>query len=355
MLEPAPNPVVTVSGRRILVDGVPLYLKGVNWNPVARGGVHPMNLDFAGYAARDIPLMKSAGVNAVRTYEPLTDRGVLDQLWASGMYVVNTAYASGGATVASAGWVVDQVKDHPSILMWAIGNEWNYNNLYVSSMTYDSSKQRIREVARLIKQRDPAHPVSTIYGEVPSAETLGFLSDVDVWGINTYRGLSFGDLFSAWKGHSGKPMYLGEYGADAWNTNVNREDQQAQAEATTALMQEINGEATLRGGVCVGGFIFEFADEWWKDGRGSSSSHDTGGVAPGGGPHPDGTFNEEWWGLVDIDRKPRQAYNAFAAVQKPTAPRLLSPRSTRALRASGDESRPSFFGATADDALFNMV
>ena len=34
-------------------------------------------------------------------------------------------------------------------------------------------------------------------------------------------------------------------------------------------------------------------DEWHKDNDGSKDRHDTGGTAPGGGPYPDMTFNED--------------------------------------------------------------
>ena len=104
-------------------------------------------------------------------------------------------------------------------------------------------------------------------------------------------------------------MYIGEYGADAWNANIDSEDQDSQAVATTRLLNEITEHDTLNGGPCTGGIIFEWADEWWK--AGNPWSHDKGGIAPGGGPYPDKTFNEEYWGLVTIDRETRKAYYAY--------------------------------------------
>jgi hypothetical protein len=125
------------------------------------------------------------------------------------------------------------------------------------------------------------------------------------------------------------------YGADAFNAlpDVNSYDPQSQAAATVKLGTQIveastkraarvlsssGGDAALSavGGVLSGGFIFEWADEWWKaDGR--WEEQDTGGIAPGGGPFPDLTFNEEYWGLVDIDRNTRAAYTAYTDLPAP--------------------------------------
>lgn len=311
---------VSVSGRQILVNGEPLHLRGVCWNPVGKGGTHPGNLDFGGFAPRDIPLMRAAGINAVRTYEPVTDRAVLDQLQEAGIFLLNTVYANGNATVNSASDIVADLADHPAILMWVLGNEWNYNALY-SSLTFEQSVARLNEVATAVRAADPSRPIATIYGELPDAALLAQMPDIDVWGINAYRNIGFGALFDDWEVLSGKPMFLGEYGADAWNADTERYDPESQAHATGVLTQLIvDHSAALGDGVTSGGTIFEWADEWWKSGN--PDAHDDGaddGV-PGGGPYPDDNFDEEWWGIVDIDRTPRPAYETLSEIYTQLGP-----------------------------------
>jgi len=306
---------IQVRGRQLLVGGRPVHLKGVAWNPVGKGHHHT---DFATFVDRDADLLAKAGVNAVRTYSPITDRGVLDKLWARKIWVVNSVYNYGGNSPSSVIDAVNAVKDHPAILMWSIGNEWNYNGLYTGMALWDAAA-RLQEVAAVIKQHDRAHPVACVFGELQNLQAVDArMPDVDLWGVNAYRGISFGGLFSSYAGLVQKPMFLGEYGADAFNAKIGREDQDSQAKATAALTQEIVAHSSLGGGVCIGGFVFELADEWWKDGEGSAGVHDVGGSAPGGGPYPDMTFNEEWWGLVDVDRSPRAALRALSGVALPS-------------------------------------
>ena len=319
---PSPNRRIQVVGKQLVVNGKPLHIKGVAWNPVGKGGSYPRDLDFSGFVEQDAALMQRMGINAIRTYEPITDVKVLDTLWSKGIWVVNSVYNFGGSSARSAGDPVRATKDHPAILMWTIGNEWNYNGLY-TGMSFRDCVNRIREVAEVVRGIDTMHPISSIYGEVVGKfdEAEALLRDhVDIWGINAYRDISFGSMFDQYERVSQKPMYLGEYGADAFNAQINREDRSAQAKATKVLTEEILSESSVLGrGACIGGFVFEFADEWWKDGSGSPRVQDTGGIAPGGGPYPDKTFNEEWWGLVTIDREPRPAFDEYAKSDIPQA------------------------------------
>ena len=74
-----------------------------------------------------------------------------------------------------------------------------------------------------------------------------------------------------------------------------------------------------------GGVVFNFNDQLWKVGNynvglgglvnytAGDTSYNTynpdGFVVPGG--HPDGVANEEYFGLVDADRNPKQVYQAL--------------------------------------------
>lgn len=302
---------ISIQGRKIMVNGKVFYMKGVNWNPVPKGRSHPpRNEDFLTYAKRDAPMMKAAGINIVRSYKTIKSTEVLQIFVDNNIRVVNPLNPLNSRNHNQQ--IVRSLKHHPGIFMWSLGNEWNYNHCYgkESGVSWKECANKVREASNAIKSIDSAHPVTTIYGEMPDKGLVDSMPNVDVWGLNIYRGISFGNLFDVWSGISSKPMYIGEYGADAWNSRIRREDPDSQAEATSKLVKEIKAKSTKKGGPCTGGIIFEWADEWWKSGN--PNSHDNGGHAPGnGGPYPDGAFDEEYWGLVTIDRKPRRAYYAY--------------------------------------------
>ncbi|MCU0677937.1 MAG: hypothetical protein MUE69_34840, partial [Myxococcota bacterium] len=182
-----------VDGRRLLIDGEPLEIRGVCWSPVPRGSAWPP--DYARFVDRDAEMMAAAGITHVRTYGPILDRTVLDRLHARGIAVLMTVYSWGGDPESVATESARQVIDHPAIAMWLVGNEWNYNGYY-TGLPFGEAVARTERVAAALKALDPSRPVATIYGELPSPETLAAIPSVDLWGINAYRGIGFGDLFA---------------------------------------------------------------------------------------------------------------------------------------------------------------
>merc|ERR1719245_1090323 len=98
----------------------------------------------------------------------------------NGVYVLNTVYSSGFLPVESVVDAVNAVKDHPAILMWVVGNEWNYNGLYYG-LSFADALSKVREVVEAIKRLDASHPVATVFGELPTKETLETLHEVDIW------------------------------------------------------------------------------------------------------------------------------------------------------------------------------
>mmetsp|Transcript_116495 Transcript_116495/g.336511 ORF Transcript_116495/g.336511 Transcript_116495/m.336511 type:complete len:547 (+) Transcript_116495:132-1772(+) len=311
-------PKVETFERHLTVDGREFNLKGVNWNPVRKGGSLE-DLDFRGFVETDADLMWQAGINAVRTFSPITDIDVLDALWKRGIYVLMSVYVSAKEPISALIEPVKKTKSHPAVMMWLVGNEWNYNGLY-RHWPIDVTREIVKDAAELIRTIDSTRPIGSVYGGMPDAQTVRELSEaIDIWGINQYEESSFGGLFEKWaKLPTVKPMFLSEYGADAFDSRRGRPNEEAQAEATRRLTEEILRHTSQRpGGVCVGHVVFELADELWKSG--SPDRHDIAGATHNvyGDVAPDDEFNEEWWGLVRYDGTPRAAFREYAQMDSP--------------------------------------
>lgn len=104
------------------------------------------------------------------------------------------------------------------------------------------------------------------------------------------------------------PLFIGEFGVDAYDAVSAAAGRGRQADATGQLGAELRDAAAARSSGVVGGFVFEWADEWRK--AGPPYDEHRPGAGPAGGP-----FNEAWFGLVDIDREPRPAYDAVKVLR----------------------------------------
>ena len=298
---------VSISRRKILVNGAPYSIKGICYNPVPKGRT---SRDFS-RLTEDLTLMVEAGINTIRVYSPIDDRAVLDEIHAAGLKVImGIGYNQDKYFDILSGSFVDYVnkyKDHGAILMWEMGNELNYHPEWFGG-DIQNWYTALNKAAEMIHQSDPSHPVSTAHGELPDALALSSCPNIDVWGINAYRWDHPENIFSEWKAISEKPMYLAETGGDSYMTIESHGydqgvNQQAQADATENILAAVFKKQD----VCSGVTLFSFLDEWWK--AGNPDTQDPGGSAPNSSGVPyDGAPNEEYWGIVDIDRNPKMAY-----------------------------------------------
>jgi hypothetical protein len=298
---------VTVSGRQILVDGSRYLIKGICYHPVPK---NKDSRDF-GNLSDDLDLMAEAGINTIRVYAPIDDPSVLDQIEEAGMKViVGFGYNQGGNYDILSGTYLDYIrkfKGHGAILMWELGNEYNYHPEWFEG-DLENWYTSLNNAAAAIRKLDPSHPVATAHGELPDELAMNLCPEIDVWGLNVYRWDRPGEIFSQWEELSDKPMYLSEAGADSYMTIARDEyaegvNEKAQADANENILNAVFSNLE----VCSGVALFAFCDEWWK--AGDNGKQDVGGWAPNSTGVPyDGSPNEEFWGIVDIDRNKKESF-----------------------------------------------
>ncbi|MGR3309274.1 MAG: glycoside hydrolase family 2 TIM barrel-domain containing protein, partial [Candidatus Brocadiales bacterium] len=331
---------VQISGRTLLVNGEPFKIKGVGYQPTPIGAV-PWEYDFFSdpdIYNRDLPILREMNVNAIRTYGVVSSTGFLDACYNDGVdpiYVVMGYYIPteideipidlSNDTVREGikdGFrtYVSTYKTHPAVLMWSPGNE--------TELVYEGRDRdlftllnELAEVAYIEELRDvegtPYHPVTAAIENIEEIDDNAlFTTDddmdyIDVWGGNVYEGITFDDMFDDFLHRSQKPFWVSEYGIDAYHVtsyhfdrvsgrhvvdtgDVNEDEQ---ADWTAALTVEI-----MLSDVPIGGMVFAYSDEWWKEGE--PSVHNRSGSARD--PRvdewvfPDRFQNEEYWGVVEV-------------------------------------------------------
>jgi hypothetical protein len=312
-------------------------------------------------AVGDFQLLKDMGANAIKLYASGSKEGyksgalnkeVLRDLYKTYGIMVIMGDFLGAYTVGSgADWntgtdyndpehrkkmmesvkrMVMEHKDEPYVLMWQLGNENEMGCDYtgVNATRTNAGKYPeaylsfVEEVAKMIHEIDPDHPVST--GNL----TTSFLHlykklvpSVDIYGVNIYFQNGFGAVWSKIKRNYDRPLLITEFGCDSYYNNVG-ERQDLQKEVFKNCWEDIcYNRAGGKGiGNSIGGIMFEWLDEWWKDTHSgdSPSSHQTKSQFRMN--FFDGWSQEEWLGLCGQGdgskspflRQPKEAYYYFA-------------------------------------------
>jgi hypothetical protein len=231
--------------------------------------------------------------------------------------------------------VATEYRNTPGLLMYLLGNENNYGLSWGGAETEDIPVEdheitttRARDMYKLfnkavlaMKSIDKSHPIAMCNGDLLYLDiVVEECPDVDIYGTNMYRGVSFGDVFDRVKNEYGKPLMFTEFGADAFNAQSNSEDQLSQAFYMVGNWKEIYANAAGMGkvGNSLGGFTFQFSDGWWKYGQTDNLDvHDNNASWESGGYFRDlvegeNNMNEEWFGIAAKGAtNERGLYNLF--------------------------------------------
>ncbi|MFD7401593.1 glycoside hydrolase family 2 TIM barrel-domain containing protein [Streptomyces sp. NPDC059866] len=290
---------VEIVGRDLLVNGERVFIRGVN-----RHDFHPLTGRTVSYddMRADLVLLKRFGFNAIRTAHYPNDPSLYDLADELGFYVVDEADIEShdhaheiaddprylNAFVDRVSRMVLRDKNHPSVIIWSLGNESDYG------ANHDAA-------AGWVRRHDPTRPV-----QYEGAAKRGW-ADPDVASdiaCPMYAPIEE-CVAHALSGKQTKPLIQCEYSHAMGNSNGTLADHWSAIEATPGLQ---------------GGFIWEFWDhgilqhvsDGRPAGRAGAGLYEGGVAAPGhrwayggdfGEALHDGAFIAD--GVVFPDRTPK--------------------------------------------------
>lgn len=364
----------SADGMKLSVNGKDFFINGMNWDCFPIGTNYSYSLwnqpddVIRGALDYEMPLLQNMGVNTIRLYTGVPARWIKYIYEHYGVYtMLNHSFGRYGLTIKGK-WqpntdysnaavrelllkevkdMVSQYKDTPGLLLFLLGNENNYGLFWRGAETENiplQDRKSTKDASHLYKLfNDAAKEMKAINQNQPVAICNGDLlfldiiakecTDIDILGINTYRGLTFTDLYERTKKEISKPVMLTEFGADAFNMQANSEDQEYQAKVLVSNWKEIYANAAGMGkaGNSLGGFTFQFSDGWWKTGQTTNlEEHDAMASWSNGGYLNDyqpgeNNMNEEWFGICakgktnergNYQLYPRAAYYALKEVHQ---------------------------------------
>lgn len=357
--------LVATDGRNVTVNGENFIFRGVNYSPAPIGSNNAwcpwgdwFQPYWKGIYQRDIPQMAAMGVNVVKVYsmtgfpwggDPnknlISHTDFYDALYKAGIYVIPSVYTTSVNinSYSSQNWdaqefmkqwkvIVAEGKSHPAVLGWSFGNEVN-TDLNLNDNAYWG---KINDMLGHIKQMSPSKitmiPLQDQSesggGVAPVRVHDSAMTNLDVWGVNSYRGRvnsGFDTLFSTHKVNSVKPLLITEFGSPETTRDSNGKivvmtnNAVATANYIKAHWTGHSDSITNNTDVCVGGMIFEWTDEWYKK-DGAPITQQDPSVATNDA-FPGGWWDEEGFGINGIALNGRDA-----ASPDPGRPDILQPR-----------------------------
>jgi Glycosyl hydrolases family 2, TIM barrel domain len=156
--------------------------------------------------------------------------------------------------------IVKEIKDHPAVLMWAIGNELDY----IPPLKPFNPKvwDAVNDAAIEIHKIDPDHPVMTVIGTSMMEKVADIRKrcpDIDLLGINTYGDIcTIQDTLKkyGWT----KPYVITEWGPDGYwevrKTPWGAPYEQTGLEKYTSYKQKYLSAMDPKKNQCLGSYVF---------------------------------------------------------------------------------------------------
>jgi hypothetical protein len=156
--------------------------------------------------------------------------------------------------------IVKEIKDHPALLMWALGNELDY----IPPLKPFNPKvwDAVNDAAIAIHKIDPDHPVMTVIGTSMMEKVADIRKrcpDIDLLGINAY-----GDIYTiqdtlkkyGWT----KPYVITEWGPDGYwevrKTHWGAPYEQTALEKYNSYKQKYLSAIDPKKNQCLGSYVF---------------------------------------------------------------------------------------------------
>lgn len=320
---------VEVRDRQLLVNGQPIWIFGVN-----RHDHHPDRgkAVTADDIRADLQLMRAHNITAVRTSHYPNDVAFYDLCDELGMYVIDEANLEGHAYnvsicddaryrpafVERGARMVQRDRNHPSVILWSLGNETGYGS------NHDALAGWIRRV-------DPSRPLH-YEGAIMHGDGSHEMRSMPNW---VAGGLTASDIVC--------PMYpqieaIRQYGADGVGQRplILCEYSHAMGNSNGSLADYWETITTTPG--LQGGFIWEWKDHGLRRRLADGSVRLAYGGDFGDTPH-DGNFVAD--GLVSADLVPHPAMREVAWVYRPVTVSMRGRGRNRKLRIT---NRQSFVG-----------
>ena len=227
---------------------------------------------------------------------------------------------------------VIKYKDHPALLLWAIGNE----------MEDPEGKNRavwiaINDLAAMVKQIDPHHPTMTVIAEIGGEKVKNIhrlCPAIDIIGINSYGGApSLGARYTSLG--ATKPYILTEFGPPGiWE--MPKDPLGAFPEPTSTEKADIyrrayQGAVLEQPGLCLGSYVF-----YWGQKQEVTSTWFSMFLRDGSRLGAVDAMSELWTGKPPANRSPVIATLAISGKPSGKAGALIEAK----LAASDPENDP---------------